>query len=208
MKLYHYVHCPFCIRVRMAAGLLGREYKSIVLPYDDEKTPIELLGRKMLPIVELEGELLHESLDIIKKMDQENQLKNELATSEIEELLNRLGPDVHSLAMPYWMWTPEFDTQSRAYFQKKKELKRGPFTKLVQNRQKFIDALEETLSEIVPQLGVFFRSSHISILDILLASHLWGMYVVPEFQFSPAMHNYLQRVKDASHFNYHEDYWP
>ena len=51
MKLYHYVHCPFCVRVRMGLGYLGINFESIVLAYDDEKTPVKLTGKKMLPIL-------------------------------------------------------------------------------------------------------------------------------------------------------------
>ena len=71
MKLYHYVHCPFCVRVRMAAGFLNTSYESIVVPYDDEATPINLTGKKMLPIWVNDKRLAqNESLDIIKNLDQ------------------------------------------------------------------------------------------------------------------------------------------
>ena len=44
LKLYHYVHCPFCVRVRMILGFLQLPYQSIVLPYDDEVTPVSGYG--------------------------------------------------------------------------------------------------------------------------------------------------------------------
>ena len=67
--LYHYIHCPFCLRVRMAYGFFKIPYKSIVLDYSEEKIPIDLCGKKMLPIASFpDGKLLNESLDIIKEI--------------------------------------------------------------------------------------------------------------------------------------------
>ena len=214
MKLYHYVHCPFCVRVRMALGLLNLEYKSIVLPYDDEKTPLDLMGKKMLPIFEFKDEdeaTSNESLQIIERLDQRNVLKNELVKEtrfkELEELLSKIGSDVHSLCMPYWIWTPEFNDASRKYFTDKKEVKRGPFKKLIQNKDRYLNSLNKTLEELESELGEFYQSDELTILDICLASHLWGMYIFPEFQFSEKIDQYLKRVKSLTRFEYHEDFW-
>lgn len=210
MKLYHYVHCPYCIRVRMGLGFLGLAYQSIVLPYNDEATPMHLTGVKMLPILEINGIAKNESLDILKALDSSNRLHwEELSKKlEINQLLEAIASPVHSLCMPYWIWTPEFDSTTRQYFQSKKEVKRGPFKQLVANRQQYINALLPILEkEVETQLTPFYKSSSLSILDIMLAAHLWGMYIVPEFQFSPKMHAYLQSVKALTHFDYHQDFW-
>ena len=211
MKLYHYVHCPFCVRVRMACGLLNFEYQSIVLPYDDEKTPIDLCQKKMLPIATFDnGNSLNESLDIIRAIDSTNELTNSTNASAILEqdtLLNKLGKNVHNLAMPYWIYTPEFNESSREYFQSKKEVKRGPFKDLVKKRDQFISALNQDLNGLENDLIPFYQSKKFTLLDILLASHLWGMYVVPEYQFPDKIHRYLQGVKEYCHFDYHQDFW-
>ena len=208
MKLYHYVHCPFCVRVRMACGFLNIDYDSFVLPYDDEKTPLDLTGKKMLPIAEIKGEVLNESLDIIKTLDTSNQLQNELFNTEFNSLLDQIGKSVHSLAMPYWIWTPEFDENSRAYFQNKKELKRGPFKDLVLKSDNFVITINSLLEKSIQnELKPFFKGSSLSILDICLASHLWGLYIVPEYQFPDVIHRYLQSVKKECKFFYHKDFW-
>ena len=212
MKLYHYVHCPFCVRVRMGMSFLGLKYESHVTPYDDEKTPVRLTGIKMLPILEYaDGRAQNESLDILKFQDVNEVLSwDKLAENEatLAPLLDKIGSPVHSLAMPYWIWTPEFNESSRQYFQTKKEVKRGPFKDLVKNHKSFTDMLDPLLlNEILPELKPFYKSDKLTIMDIMIASHLWGMYVVPEYQFETRMHEYLMRVKSATHFNYHEDYW-
>jgi glutaredoxin 2 len=210
--LYHYIHCPFCVRVRMTLGLLGFQYHSKVLAYDDETTPLKLTGKKMLPIMEINQQTINESLDIMQLLDKENRLKIKEVTSdasfpEFEAYLNFLGSPVHSLAMPYWIWTPEFNPESRSYFQKKKEEKRGPFSELVKNQEIFKTKLAAEWPNLEKELKPFYKSPSFGLHDILLASHLWGLYVVPEFQFPPVIHDYLQRVKAECHFNYHQDFW-
>jgi glutaredoxin 2 len=212
MKLYHYVHCPFCIRVRMGMGLLGVNYESMVLPYNDELTPIQLTGVKMLPILEIsKGNAINESLVILKKFDPSNLLAWQVYDNlfdEVEKLLSKLGSPVHSLCMPYWVWTPEFNPESRKYFQDKKEVKRGPFKNLIKNKETTINTLNDILSnELEKNLSPFYKSSTLTIVDIMIASHLWGMYIFPEFQFTLKMHQYLQSVKHLAHFDYHQDFW-
>lgn len=212
MKLYHYVHCPFCIRVRMGLGFLNHKFESVVVPYDDENTPIKLTGKKMLPIfVKNGGTPQNESLDILRDLDSKNQLSWEFYKANkinVDALIEKIGSPLHSLAMPYWIWTPEFNEKSRHYFQSKKEIKRGPFKNLVRDQKKYKEELEKVIEEnLVGNLQPFYSNSKLTIVDIMIASHLWGAYVVPEFQFDPKIHQYLMKVKELTHFNYHEDFW-
>ena len=209
MKLYHYVHCPFCLRIRMALGFLKLSCTSIPLDYDDEETPVRLAKQKMLPIVEWDsGEHTNESLDIIDRLDSDNVLRKELATPELHTLLNRLAVPMSNLAMPHLIWSKEFSEKSRNYFQRKKESKRGPFVRLIHNQQQYLDELNPILEELESDIEGFYGSDRVTLPDILLASHLWSLYMVPEFQFSPKLHDYLQRVKKECRFNYQEDLWP
>lgn len=212
ITLYHYAHCPFCVRVRMTLGALGLPYESVVIPYNDEKTPVSLSGKKMLPIIKVGDTVQNESLDIMAILDKNGkftipELVKSADFNELNNLLNKLGSNVHSLAMPYWIWTPEFDENSRQYFQSKKEEKRGPFKDLVRKRKDFEVPLMKDLEEVEKNLKPFYNSPEFGLFDILLASHLWGLYVVPEFQFTPKLHQYLQRVKELTHFDYHGDFW-
>lgn len=213
IKLYHYIHCPFCIRVRMTLGLLNIPYSSQPLGYDDEKTPLELCQKKMLPILKDGQQAINESLDIIDRLDKGNILRLELLKdkqklAEVEDLLTRLGGPIHNLCMPYWAWTKEFTPAAREYFIAKKSIKRGPFNKLAQKKEQFLSELSPLLDELEAKIRPFYDDAkELSIFDIMIASHIWGMYVFPEFQFSPKVHAYLQRIKQQCNFNYHEDFW-
>lgn len=210
MKLYHYVHCPYCIRVRMGFGLLNIAYESVVLAYNDEKTPLSLTGVKMLPII-VKDKAQNESLDILKALDQNNLLHWEFYEKEkstVESLIDKIASPVHSLCMPYWVWTPEFTPEARQYFQQKKEVKRGPFKNLIKNKQTYIDSLNLLLeNELEANLTPFYKNATLTIVDIMIAAHLWGMYIFPEFQFTPKVHAYLQSVKAQTAFDYHQDFW-
>ncbi|TNF30512.1 MAG: glutaredoxin 2 [Deltaproteobacteria bacterium] len=213
IKLYHYIHCPFCIRVRMAFGFLETKWESRPTHYHDEKTPLDLTGVKMLPIVQFEdGSAMNESLDIIKKIDHKDALKNKLLENpelkkEVEDLLDEFAGPVHNLCMPYWVWTKEFNQESREYFQSKKEKKRGPFHLLVQRRNEFFSELPPLFEKLQSRLEPFYRDKEMTILDIMVASHLWGLYVHPDFQFPIKIHEYLKRVQEQCQFDYHEDLW-
>lgn len=196
----------------MSCNYLNVTFESKVLAYDDEKTPLYLTGKKMLPIMQFEnGDIQNESLDIVKRIDKnsilnwDHLLKFE---SEINNKLSLWGEVVHNLAMPYWIWTPEFNSNSREYFQTKKEIKRGPFKNLVNKKDQYFIQINELLNkELLPNLSPFYKSSQLTIVDIMIASHLWGLYIVPEFQFHESTHKYLMSIKELCHFNYHEDFW-
>lgn len=193
----------------MAFGLLNIPYESIVVPYHDEKTPTELTGVKMLPIVtDDNGYCSNESLDIIKHFDSENALWNdEFDLNTINDKCNDYGKTLHNLAMPNWIFTKEFTPEAREYFQKKKEVKRGPFKNLYDQKDKLFLEMREKLSTFDENLNPFYESSKITIKDIMIASHLWGLYIVPEWQFEYETHEYLQRVKKLCKFDYHGDFW-
>jgi glutaredoxin 2 len=197
----------------MTLGFLGEKYLSKVLPYDDEKTPIDLTGTKMLPIWQRsDGTSMNESLDIIKELDRDNRIQKDFLNDAkkvewVEGWLNLLGSNVHNLAMPYWVWTPEFNENSRSYFENKKSKKRGPFNQLAQRRAEFEEAIHKDLARLEGELDPWLLGKEFSLADIMLAAHIWGLYVVPEFRFSDKVHAYLQSVKRACRFDYHADFW-
>ncbi len=113
-----------------------------------------------------------QSIEHLKSMSESVDLfmKSSSRKSEMEQLLSRIGEPVHSLCMPYWIWTPEFDKASRDYFTEKKEIKRGPMKSLVHRQSEFINTLAPILQHIEQETSLgFYRSSLFQIEDILLA---------------------------------------
>jgi glutaredoxin 2 len=182
-------------------------FKSIVLAYDDEITPVKLTGSKMLPIISFEGKIMNESLDIIKLIDKNHVLSVKNPNPELDDYLNRLSKPLFSLLMPYWVFTAEFTDSSRDYFVQKKSVKRGSFEKLFKNRFVLKSEVNILLSEIEKDLSPFYQSTSFSTHDIILASHLWGLFIIPEFIFSSKMYNYLMEIKNLCDFDYHADFW-
>ncbi|EPJ9885427.1 glutaredoxin 2, partial [Serratia marcescens] len=70
MKLFIYDHCPFCVKARMIFGLKRLPIRLVTLLNDDETTPFNLIGQKMVPIlVKDNGDAMPESLDIVRYVD-------------------------------------------------------------------------------------------------------------------------------------------
>ena len=68
-ELYVYDHCPFCVRVRVALGVMGVDYKVVFMGNSDVETPTAMVGKKIAPIWKDDDGCMAESLDIIAKCD-------------------------------------------------------------------------------------------------------------------------------------------
>ena len=108
----------------MALGYLDVPYVSRVLSYDNEKIPIGLTGKKMLPIMESSNITLNESIDIIRNFDVHGKLFINVSNekiNEFEKICQSIGNTLHPLAMTAWLNTPEFNNDSKNYFRIKKK---------------------------------------------------------------------------------------
>lgn len=120
LRLYVYDHCPFCVRVRLAFGLKGIKHDLRFLLNDDVDTPTKLVGKKVVPILEIPNKLaMPESFDIIKMIDQDttypnpNMFKPLSSRSDLNDWQNRVGDINRKLQRPRYMKVllPEFSTQ-------------------------------------------------------------------------------------------------
>lgn len=198
----------------MALGYLGTPYNSTILPYSDEVTPIKHTGKKMAPyIMKEDGSFLNESLEIIKYVDNTNVLNVDLTIASdrflnADNFLNNISPSLFNLLMPYYLNGAEFSEKDRLYFQRKKEVKRGPFHLLVEKRKEFISDINLIIkTELYKNLIPFFQSEKFTLVDLIIASHLWGLYLAYDFRISDKLHNYLQEIRNICNFNYDNDLW-
>ena len=71
MKLFIYDHCPYCVRAWMPLGIKNIPCELVVMLNDDVETPTAMIGKKMVPILELDdGTYIPESLDIVAYLDE------------------------------------------------------------------------------------------------------------------------------------------
>jgi glutaredoxin 2 len=114
--LYVYDHCPFCIRARMIFGIKGIKYNLVFLANDDVETPTALVGKKLVPILELPGQApMGESLDIVRKIDEDEQwgapvLKPDSGREDIKAWNKRVSGVMRLLVRPRYPkgFFPEF----------------------------------------------------------------------------------------------------
>lgn len=185
--LYYYQHCPYCLRVLTFAGLAGIELCRVVLLNDDEVTPIRMLGKKMLPILQTAPETyMGESLDIIDYLAQQHGLSVNISPDyhvEVEQLLQTVRVANYSLSMPRWIKLPlpEFATASAiAYFTAKKVLTIGDFDTALQKTDYFANELQQTLNRHTTLFEVLSKTPQ-SLSAIILFSALHGVSSVKGF---------------------------
>lgn len=133
-KLYVYDHCPFCVKARMIFGLKNIPFELAIFLNDDEETPIRMVGKKLVPILEEDGRFMGESMDIVSHIDALGTPVLTGATrNEITEWIKAANGPCYKLFLPRAASAPlpEFaTTSSRAYFIRKKEDGVGMFATL------------------------------------------------------------------------------
>ena len=203
MKLYIYDHCPFCVRARMAAGLFGADVEEVVLANDDEATPIGMIGAKQVPILQKEdGSFMGESLDIVRYLDREGRLKNEIRP-EIQAWMDKVGSYNNKLVQPRTVkiGLPEFAiAEAVKYFTDKKEKNIGSFSANLNKTAQYLDRIHEDLNDLD---GLIHEVSdgingEIGMEDILVFPILRNLTVVRGIEWPQKVIGYLMTMSEKS----------
>ena len=203
MKLYIYDHCPFCVRARMAAGLLGADVEEVVLANDDEATPIGMIGAKQVPILQKEdGSFMGESLDVVRYLDREGRLKDE-TRPEIQAWFDKVGEYNLKLVQPrvIKLGLPDFETpEAVKYFTDKKEKSIGSFAANLEKTGQYVQRLNEDLAELETLMteGGAGLNGEIGMEDILVFPILRNLTVVRGVEWPQKVMDYLLRMSEAS----------
>ena len=210
LTLYHYDHCPYCVKARMIFGLKRVPFQLTALFYDDEDTPRSFIGAKMLPILKTEKEYMPESLDIIRYID--NHFKTPLVNweddSQLSKWLEKCGDKHYFLAMPRWVKAPlaEFKTPaSREYFQRKKEQHIGSFQEALNNTKSLIGEMEECLKELeslFSDTGKYWKPQ-LSVNDFHLFAYLRMLSIVKDISFPEKVAAYMETLSKESQVPLH-----
>lgn len=149
-----YEHCPFCIKARMIFGLKGIPFQLVVLMNDDESTPIGMVGRKVVPILETGGRFMPESLDIIALIDgRDTPLLSGARNKAVADWMERGRALVYREFLPRAAMAPfpEFaTTAARSYFLRHKENPAMPFVTVLANAEPALAAINAWLEELAP----------------------------------------------------------
>jgi len=162
-ELYVYDHCPFCVRVRVAAGVLGVKHKLNFLGNDDVETPTALVGKKIAPIwVDADGPM-KESLEIIAKFDTEGKIAPNSGRTDLKAWQKSVQTLMRKLQRPRYVMVPlpEFMQKSgRDAFVanhlmppfEKSDWKGNPTMALETKYEKYGEAFGQTAS-LLPELN-------------------------------------------------------
>ena len=207
MKLFIYDHCPYCVKARMIFGLKKVPFQLLTLLNDDEDTPIKMIGKKMVPILEIEpGQFMPESMDIVQFIDKKFPplfvVKKE--DPSLLEILDQARTAYYSLVMPRWTHSSmeEFKTPSaRQYFQKKKENMIGPFSTALENTESFKMEITKILQEIEKKMKEehpWYLGNKASFNDFHLFAFLRSLTIVKGLSFPPKLNRYAKDCADKS----------
>ncbi len=210
LKLYHYDHCPYCIRVRMILGLKNIPYESIIIQNADEKSHYDLVWKKLVPILEYEDKkYMIESLDIVEYLDENygDKILEKEEQEEIQTWLNSVWATTYQLVIPRFikMWLEEFKTQKDIeYFKNKKEMFIWNFETRLQETPQLIKKMEKYLEELETQENFIAKNTY-TYEDICLFPILRSLTCVKNLNFPPKVKSYLEKISRKSNVDLYSD---
>ncbi|MDD0823682.1 glutaredoxin 2 [Mannheimia sp. AT1] len=208
MKLYVYDHCPFCVRAKMIFGLKDLPVEILTIANDDEKTPISLVGKKVVPIlVKEDGTAMPESLDIVRYIDTNygSPIIAETIRPEIEQWVSELGKIYNHLLLPRFVKLDldEFKQPSAIdYFVEKKTEYIGNFDQNLAKSAKYIQAIEPILAKLSGLIkSDTALNGQLSVEDIIVFPMLRNLTCVKDIEFPAEVLNYLMKMSELSKVN-------
>lgn len=205
MKLYHYDHCPFCVRARMIIGLRGLDVAQVALANDDEATPIGLVGKKMVPIlVKDDGTAMGESLGIVRYLDEYagGEHLDDAIRPAVQAWLDKVNTYSNQLLSPrsVRIGLPEFATESaRAYFTAKKSAAYGDFAENLARTDELLARLHADLPALVPLVAsTEHLGTRLGYEDIITFPLLRNLTMVKGVQYPSAVQRYVETMSANS----------
>ncbi len=206
MKLYVFDHCPFCTRALLAAGL--KEGYNIPVNYileDDEETPVKMIGKQMVPILEYEaGKYMPESLDIVHYLDQLDSKPFLIGAqnSKITEWIDKNFGLINSYVMPLFakMDLPEFATPSaRKKYIDRHEEQFGSFDVLLQESKNRLTEINGSLNQLLDIIDLpHLEEKQYSLDDILLFPLLRALTASKDVLLPNKVRDYIERLSTHS----------
>lgn len=211
MKIYVYEHCPYCVKARMIFGFKDIPHEVIMLANDDEETPISMVGKKLVPILQKEdGSYMGESMDIVAYIDETygETFLSDAAKPKMQAWTDAAWDTAHGLllALNGMAPFPEFETTSaRAYYTKKKEGYVGAFAEHFASREHtqaalnaHLPALEAALQEEgEAKLGIGEE-------DIHLFALLRGLSLIKGLHYPTTVRAYMEDMASRTNMELYD----
>lgn len=212
MQFYHYVHCPFCQRVRLALEFKNIKYEDIVLSYANKETPESLIGAKLLPIInfgmvdgkeKIMGESLDQVIELGKDYDADHSLFPKNINIELAKIASLVPgiPRYFDLVLPWildaYKDSLEFDVVGAEYFKTGKEAKRGKtFADL---KLESVDIFENNVIPVLEKIERLVESGFVydifSAADCVLVADLSPLRCVEGITIPQNIADYIERVE-------------
>ncbi|CAB1096415.1 unnamed protein product [Ectocarpus sp. CCAP 1310/34] len=213
-KLWIYDHCPYCVRPRMVFGLKGITHDLAYLSNDDIETPTAMVGKKMVPILELgrpgsdDHEIMAESMDIVKRLDLDPQfgppvLAPAVDRKDLDSWVSSAGMLMRRLVRPRNAVTPlaEFQTRSaREAFVRNHPLPEpSSYEANLKASPKLIEELERELWKLEGMIHSptsVAADGKLSYNDIEFFPRMRGLTIVQGLGIPPKLRAYLDAVSE------------
>nr|WP_303801330.1 glutaredoxin 2 [Snodgrassella alvi] len=212
MQLYIYDHCPYCVRAEMIFGFKKIPVTLKYLLNDDEETPNQLIGQKMVPIlVKDDHTAMGESLDIVHYIDQLSGTTplNQTIRPQIQRWLDSVDEYRNKLTVPRCIsiGLPEFATQQAIdYYVAKKSARFGDFKQLLGNTAELIQRLQNDLLSLAPLIkSAQGTQGEFSMEDILLFPVLRNLTIVKNVNWPEPVQNYLNTMSKLTNISLYDD---
>lgn len=194
-----YEHCPFCIKARMIFGLKGSPVQLVVLMNDDEQAPVDMVGRKVVPILQTGGQFMPESLDIVALIDGRGApVLTGARNAAVAAWMDRGRGLLYREFLPRAAMAPfpEFaTTAARAYFLTHKEKSSAPFVTVLENSEEAVAALTAWVQELAPLVqSPNAVNGVLSYDDIDLFAALHSLSLIRGVQYPASVQTYRQTL--------------
>jgi glutaredoxin 2 len=200
VRLYLFEHCSLCFRVRMIAALKRLHLQETVVLEDDSETMIELVGRRVVPIlVKDDGQPMLESMDMVGHVDD---LGEPILTgpqrSEIASWADKVTSTLPALTWPRYplLGLPEFGTVAALdHYHVRKRKALGDFVELRANTRQHIKMLMPDLEELDRLIeSPLALNGMLSIDDIRVLPLLRSAAVVKGLSFPNKVRDYFESM--------------
>jgi len=197
MKLYIYEHCPFSARVRMIFGMKKIPVDIRVVMEGDVETPMRLVGRKVVPILQKDdGTAMAESMDIIRYVDERfgPKLLTDPVRDEVDAWAQEARSTISKLAIPRMTKSSFAENATEAAqnaYREREQKALGDLEALISDTPRLLIEAEGLLAklELIIQDWQAF-----SVTDLVLYSQLRTLSIVKGITFGAKASNFTDRM--------------